>query len=142
MNILILNGPNLNMLGNREPEIYGRETLQDIETNIARSFPEEMFQFLQSNHEGVLIDTLQQTTANGVVFNPAAFTHYSYALLDAIKSIQIPVVEVHLSSIYKREEFRKNSVLAAACVAQVSGFGSESYLLGVEAILAHLNAHA
>jgi 3-dehydroquinate dehydratase-2 len=139
MNILVLNGPNLNLLGKREPAIYGYETLSDINEKICKAFPDSRFEFKQSNHEGVLIDCLQETNADGICFNPAAFTHYSYALHDAVKAIAKPVVEVHLSSIYSREEFRKVSVIASACKAQVSGFGSESYILGVEALVSYLS---
>lgn len=139
MKILVLNGPNLNLLGSREPEIYGDETLAQIEARIVETYPKIRFEFLQSNHEGVLIDALQQTDANGVCFNPAAFTHYSFALHDAVKAIEIPVVEVHLSSIHMREEFRKVSVIAPACRGQVSGFGSDSYILGVEAVVSYIS---
>ena len=140
MNILVINGPNLNLLGTREPEVYGTQTLKDIENDLRQTFPQVQFTFFQSNHEGAIIDTLQSTLANGidaVVINPAAFTHYSYAIRDAIASLNIPVVEVHLSNIHLREQFRRESVIAAVCKAQISGFGSTSYRIAVETLLQH-----
>ena len=131
MNILILNGPSLNMLGKREPEIYGTSTYQDLE-NYIKSL-EEVYSIKtdmkQSNLEGILIDLLQygNDKFDGIILNAGAFTHYSYALYDAIKSISIPVVEVHLSDITKREEFRKISVIKEACIATYMGLGFKSY---------------
>jgi len=131
MNILVLNGPNLNMLGKREPEIYGKSTYQDLETFLY-TFDQKYnvkMDVKQSNLEGILIDILHYADEHydGVIFNAGAFTHYSYALYDAIKSISIPVIEVHLSDINNREPFRKISVIKSACVATVSGKGFDGY---------------
>ncbi|MBX7151509.1 type II 3-dehydroquinate dehydratase [bacterium] len=140
MKILILNGPNLNLLGEREPEIYGHETLADIEKKLRGNFPDVEITMRQSNVEGELINWIQEArkTFQGIVLNAAALTHYSYALRDAIEAITIPVVEVHISNIYARETFRHHSVLAPVCIGQISGFGSGSYELGVRAILNYL----
>ena len=139
MNILILNGPNLNMLGIREPEVYGSQTYQDLE-NYLRSLEDKYdikTDIKQSNLEGIMIDILHYANDrfDGVILNAGAFTHYSYALYDAIKSINIPVVEVHLSDINKREEFRKKSVIRDACIASFMGLGFQSYEEGIKELL-------
>ena len=142
MNILVINGPNLNLLGTREPEIYGTDTLEELmmwlETNPISSG--HSFKFYQSNHEGEIIDTIQDERhwANGLLINPAAFTHYSYAIRDTISSVEIPSVEVHLSDIHNREEFRQISVISPVCIDQVMGFGKDSYIKGLELLIIYL----
>jgi len=142
MNILVINGPNLNLLGTREPEIYGTDTLEELmmwlETNPISS--DHSFKFYQSNHEGEIIDAIQDERhwANGLLINPGAFTHYSYAIRDTISSVNIPTVEVHLSDIHNREEFRQISVISPVCIEQVIGFGKDSYNKGLEVLLKFL----
>lgn len=135
MKILILNGPNLNLLGRREPEIYGKETLEDMAKTLTNCFPQVEFEWFQSNSEGALIDKLQSAKVDGAVFNPAAFTHYSYALFDCVKAVDYPVIEVHLSNIAAREEFRRKSVIAPACLGSISGLGMKGYELAVRALI-------
>ncbi len=140
MKILVLNGPNLNRLGKREPEIYGRETLEDVKDNLLKLSYEfnATLDFRQSNHEGILIDWIHEaedTGIDGIVFNPGAYTHTSIALRDAIAGIQVPVIEVHISNIHKRESFRHTSLLAAECVGQISGLGTYGYELALRKFL-------
>lgn len=136
--VLFLNGPNLNLLGTRQPEIYGRTTLGDIESAVreaAISLKVEVVGFRQTNDEGELVSWIQQarTGVDAVVLNAAAYTHTSIALRDAIAAVGVPVIEIHLSNIHAREEFRHHSTIAAVCRGQISGFGIYSYLLGLQA---------
>lgn len=137
MRIIIINGPNLNLLGSREPSIYGQETMEDCLASLRKRFPQIKIEYFQSNHEGALVDRLQDAAAShdGIILNAAAYTHTSIALLDAIRAISAPVVEVHLSNVAAREDFRHRSMIAPACVGTIAGFGMDVYRLGVEALL-------
>ena len=140
MKFLVLHGPNLNLLGTREPEIYGSMMLSDINTKLielGKEFGADVKCF-QSNHEGALIDALQDARmwADGVVFNPGGYTHSSIALRDAVIACGIPVVEVHISNVYAREEFRQSSMISGVCVGKIVGFGWRSYELGLRALVA------
>lgn len=140
--ILLINGPNMNMLGIRQPEIYGRDTLETIES-ITRARAAELgyeCECFQSNYEGAIVEEIHRAYGRvaGIVMNPAAFTHYSYAVADAVSAVGLPVVEVHMSNIHERESFRHNSVILPYCIGQVAGKGRDSYVLGVEMLAAHL----
>ena len=143
MKILIINGPNLNMLGIREPEIYGNTTLLSINNEIleySKQFNDIEIEFFQSNHEGQIVEKIQNALNNfdGIIINPAAYTHTSVAIADAIKAINLPVVEVHLSNIQSREEFRKNSITSSSCIGQIAGFGKNSYLAALLCLVKYL----
>jgi 3-dehydroquinate dehydratase-2 len=137
--ILLLHGPNLNLLGEREPGVYGRQTLADINQAVEQLAAAHgaTIRAMQSNHEGALIDAIHEARhwADGILINPGAYTHTSYALRDAISGVNVPTVEVHLSNIQAREPFRHHSVLTAVCLGQISGFGAYSYSLGLFALL-------
>ena len=138
MKILIINGPNLNLLGTREPQHYGTGTMDSVLDALKSQYPDVQFDYYQSNVEGFLIDRLHQTLeepCDGVVLNAGAYTHTSVALRDAIAAIKVPVVEVHISNVHSREEFRQRSLISAVCKGVICGFGLDSYRLGVEALL-------
>ena len=143
-NVLVLHGPNLNLLGTREPEIYGSATLADINEMLKKRAEEAGIgiDFLQSNHEGVLVDAVQAARGkyDYIIFNAAAFTHYSIALRDAIAAVEVPVIEVHISNIHQREAFRHTSVLAPVAWGQICGLGVASYLAALEAIIFRLKS--
>lgn len=137
--IAVLNGPNLNRLGKREPEIYGSKTLEDIAAELRSSFPEATFDFFQSNHEGALVDKfseLAESDCDAIIFNPAAYSHTSVALRDAISGAGLPVVEVHISNIHTREAFRHHSYTAEVSRGVITGLGTDGYLLAAKALLA------
>ena len=140
--ILVLNGTNLNLLGTREPEIYGSLTLADINRRMRHRASEVGLEitFMQSNHEGVLVDAIQAArgTTDYIILNAAAFTHYSIAIRDAIAAVEVPVIEVHLSNIHQREEFRHKSVIAPVVLGQIAGLGAESYMAALEAIICRM----
>ena len=131
MKILILNGPNLNLLGTREPEIYGNISMENFLESLTKEFPQHEIQYYQSNVEGEIINRIQEDDFAALIINPGAFTHYSYAIADCLKNISKPKVEVHISNIYKREEFRQKSVTAANTDAVLSGFGLNGYKLAI-----------
>ncbi|MDN5350890.1 MAG: 3-dehydroquinate dehydratase [Bacteroidales bacterium] len=137
MHILILNGPNLNLIGKREPDIYGHKTYEQLMTELTAAFPEVQLTYLQSNIEGELITMLQQADESNeaVVFNPGGYSHTSVALADTIKAISIPVVEVHLSNIFARESYRQQSLTGAASAGSISGFGMEGYRLALQFLI-------
>ncbi len=137
MKILVIHGPNLNLLGSRETSIYGKQSLKEINNSLKELAKELGFELIikQSNHEGEIVDLIQASKDyNGILINPAAYTHTSIAIRDAIAAVNMPAVEVHLSNIYKREEFRQSSLIAPEASGQISGFGSHSYLLGLRAL--------
>jgi 3-dehydroquinate dehydratase-2 len=137
MKILIVNGPNLNLLGKREPEIYGSQSFDDYLVSLRTAFPDLALEYFQSNHEGALIDKLQESgfSVDGIVLNAGALTHTSMAIADAIAAIKSPVIEVHISNVYKRETFRHHSWLSAVCVGCIVGLGLDGYRLAIEHFL-------
>ncbi|CDI49726.1 type II 3-dehydroquinate dehydratase [Clostridium tetani] len=142
LNTLIINGPNLNLLGVREKNIYGSTTLEDMNSTIMKNFDEDLVKinFYQSNIEGEIVSKIGDAPKeyNGIVINPAAYSHYSIAILDAIKSINIPVVEVHISNIYKREEYRRKSVTGEGCIGVITGFGYYGYIMAINYLLKNI----
>lgn len=131
MKILIVNGPNLNLLGTREPEIYGNVSMEQFLELLKKNYPHIYIDFFQSNIEGEIMDRLQQNDFEQLIINPGAYSHYSYAIADCLKNIYLPKIEVHISNIYQREEFRQKSVTAEQCDAVLSGFGLEGYDLAI-----------
>lgn len=139
MKVIVINGPNLNLLGKREPSIYGSESMENCLAELHRIFPEVELDYFQSNVEGELVDKLQEVgfSADGIILNAGGYTHTSVALLDCIRAIETPVVEVHVSNVLGREDFRRRSVIGAACLGCIEGFGMNSYRLAVEALILH-----
>jgi len=139
LSILVIHGPNLNLLGTREPEIYGTQTLADIDSDLKKKGEKLGFRIetFQSNHEGAIIDKVQQAATNicGLIINPAAYTHTSVAIRDALQMLDLPVVEIHLSNIYQREPFRHKSLIAPVITGQIAGFGARGYLLALDAVI-------
>lgn len=137
MKILVLNGPNINLLGKREPEIYGGRSFEDYYQELKAMYPAVEFDYYQSNVEGEIVNKIHEVGFDwdGIVLNAGAYTHTSVAIHDAIKAVTAPVVETHISNVYKREEFRHKSIISSACVGVIGGFGLDSYRLGVEALL-------
>ncbi len=145
MKILIINGPNINLLGTREPEIYGTLTLEEINEKL-RSYANDKgieLETFQSNIEGEIVDKIQQAKNNcdGIVINPAAYTHTSVAIRDAISAVGLPCVEIHISNIHRREEFRRHSFIAPVCIGQIAGFGLDSYRLGIQAVINYIESN-
>lgn len=145
MKVCVINGPNLQLLGIRELDVYGKITLSTIATrikNLAKNFKNVKVEFFQSNNEGEIVDkigNLYKAKCNGIIINPAAYTHTSIAIYDALKAVNIPAIEVHVSNIYKRENFRHHSITAGACIGQISGFGIKSYELAFSALIDYIN---
>ena len=139
MKIIITNGPNLNLLGTREPGVYGHETMDTCMKNLREQYPDITLEYYQSNVEGEMINKLQEVgfTYDGIVLNAGAYTHTSIALLDCIRSLKTPVIEVHISNVHAREDFRHQSVISAGCKGVIAGFGLDSYRLAVEALIIH-----
>lgn len=137
--IQIINGPNINLLGKREPSIYGSRTFEDYLTDLRMQYPELQLDYYQSNTEGFLIDKIHETgfSYDGIILNAGAYTHTSIALQDAIRAVTAPVIEVHISNVHAREEFRHRSMISCACLGVICGFGLDSYRLGIEALLQH-----
>ena len=145
LRLLVIHGPNLNLLGKREPDVYGHLTLAEIDARLQAWAAEAGVELrtLQSNHEGTIVDAIHEAAgwAGGLVINPGAYSHTSYAIRDALAAVRLPAVEVHLSNIHAREEFRRTSVVAPACLGQISGFGWHSYRLGLEALAWRTREH-
>ena len=142
MRIIIINGPNLNFLGKREPETYGSMTLWDLENRLKEKFSKTKLEFYQSNSEGAIVDFLQKAmdgSVAGVVLNAGAYSHYSYAIRDAIAMLPVPVIEVHISNTYAREEFRRTSVFSAVCKGVIAGLGTDGYELALQYLIDHTN---
>jgi 3-dehydroquinate dehydratase-2 len=143
MRILVIHGPNLNLLGTRETEIYGKKSLDEIDNDLMQLAQEFGIELItkQSNHEGEIVDLIQNSkNYDGILINPAAYTHTSVAIRDALSAVDMPAVEVHLSNIHRREEFRKSSLIAPAATGQISGFGPQSYMLGLRALHTMIDA--